>query len=55
MELIFRTTAELGGDFVLIPAGPAILGGDPIAHGAQERRVVDVGELILARFPVTCD
>ena len=55
VELIFRTTAELGGDFVLIPAGPAILGGDPIAHGAQERRVVDVGELAIARFPVTCD
>ena len=49
-----RTEAELGPDFELVPAGPCILGGDALAHGAPDRRVVHVGELAVARDPVTC-
>jgi serine/threonine protein kinase/formylglycine-generating enzyme required for sulfatase activity len=44
----------IGEDLVYVPAGPAILGGDPVAHGARERRVVDVPDFAVARYPVTC-
>ncbi|MEM7677906.1 MAG: SUMF1/EgtB/PvdO family nonheme iron enzyme, partial [Myxococcota bacterium] len=47
--------AQLGDDFILVPEGAAILGGDAVAHGALERRVVDVPTFAMARFPVTCD
>ncbi len=49
-----RRRQEVGEGFVLVPAGPAILGGDPVAHGALERRVAHVPEFCIARFPVTC-
>lgn len=55
VHLRFRTSAELGESFVLIPEGPAILGGDSIAHGGLDRRVMEVGEFAIARFPVTCE
>ncbi|MCK6552023.1 bifunctional serine/threonine-protein kinase/formylglycine-generating enzyme family protein [Myxococcota bacterium] len=51
----FRTGAEIGDAYVLVPEGPAILGGDPIAHGGFDRKVVDVAEFAIARFPVTCE
>jgi serine/threonine-protein kinase len=51
----YRSGLEIGDAFILIPEGPAILGGDSIAHGGLDRRVVDVGELAIARFPVTCE
>jgi|GEM_PF-869274 len=54
-QVRWRDTAEIGEDFVLIPEGPAILGGDPIAHGGLERRTKDISEFCLARYPVTCD
>ena len=47
--------AQVGDDYILVPNGPAILGGDPVAHGAFERKVVDVPTFAIARFPVTCD
>ncbi len=50
-----RSSRDIGDDFILIPSGPAILGGDPVAHGALERRSVDIEEFCLARYPVTCD
>lgn len=50
-----RTSAELGDEFVLVPEGRAILGGDHVAHGALERQVEEVDEFAIARFPVTCD
>ena len=46
---------EVGADFVFVPGGPAILGGDPVAHGAFERKVIDLPGFAIARFPVTCD
>ncbi len=55
VHLDWRTVDEIGESFVLVPEGPAILGGDPIAHGGLDRRVVEVGEFAIARFPVTCD
>lgn len=51
----FRTSAEIGEAFLLVPEGPAILGGDTIAHGALDRKIAEVAEFGIARFPVTCD
>lgn len=55
VELRYRSAEEIGNGFVLVPAGPAIIGGDPVAHGSLDRRVVDLDEFAIARFPVTCD
>lgn len=55
VDLSFRSGQEVGEDFIYVPGGRAILGGDPIAHGALERRVEDVASFAIARFPVTCD
>ena len=49
------SSEDVGDDFVFVPAGPAILGGDPVAHGAFERKVIDVPSFAIARFVVTCD
>ena len=46
---------QLGDDFIFVPGGTAILGGDPVAHGAFERKVIDVPSFAIARFAVTCD
>jgi len=54
VHLRYRTAEEVGENFVLVPEGPAILGGDSVAHGGLERRVVEVDEFCIARFPVTC-
>lgn len=50
-----QSSRDIGDDFIIIPAGPAILGGDLVAHGALERRTTDISEFCLARYPVTCD
>jgi len=50
-----RSEAEIGEGFVLVPEGPAIVGGDSVAHGALDRQVVEVPEFAIARFPVTCE
>lgn len=55
VELSFRGEEEIGEDFVYVPGGPAVLGGDPIAHGALERRIEQIESFAIARFPVTCD
>jgi formylglycine-generating enzyme required for sulfatase activity len=55
VHLRFPSAAALGDDFVFVPSGPAVVGGDPIAHGGLERRVVDLPDFAIARFPVTCD
>jgi serine/threonine-protein kinase len=54
IHLLARAPDEVGEGFVLVPEGPAIIGGDPIAHGSFDRQVVDVAEFAIARFPVTC-
>ncbi len=55
VNIRFRSQQELGEGFLLVPEGPAILGGDQVAHGSLERCVKEVGEFAIARFPVTCD
>ncbi|MCA9554495.1 MAG: SUMF1/EgtB/PvdO family nonheme iron enzyme [Myxococcales bacterium] len=55
VHLSFRSGREVGDDFVFVPGGTAILGGDAIAHGAEERRVKDIPDFCIARYPVTCD
>jgi eukaryotic-like serine/threonine-protein kinase len=54
VEVKVRDEDQIGSELVLVPEGRAILGGDPVAHGALERRVVFVGEFAIARYPVTC-
>lgn len=46
--------AAIGSDFVYVPGGPCILGGDPIAHGALERKVKSIPSFLIGRYPVTC-
>ena len=55
MHAALPSDAQLTDAFVMVPGGPAILGGDPVAHGAFERRIVEVGDFAISRFPVTCD
>ncbi|MCC7383143.1 MAG: SUMF1/EgtB/PvdO family nonheme iron enzyme [Deltaproteobacteria bacterium] len=54
VEVRIRGDAEIGADFVFVPGGACVLGGDPIAHGSLERRVVDVPDFAIGRFPITC-
>ncbi len=54
VEVRVHPDEAIGEDLVYVPAGSAILGGDPVAHGARERRVVDVPDFAIARYPVTC-
>jgi eukaryotic-like serine/threonine-protein kinase len=44
---------RIGDGEVLIPGGPARLGGDPLANDADELVTADVPTFILQRFPVT--
>lgn len=46
--------SAIGRGFVYVPGGPCILGGDPVAHGALERRVKSVPSFLIGRYPVTC-
>lgn len=55
VKVTMRTSGAIGDAFVLVPEGRAILGGDSVAHGALERRVEELAEYAIARFPVTCD
>ena len=50
----FFTEEQLGPHFLQVPAGPFIMGGDPACTTARHRRMVEVGELFVARYPVTC-
>ncbi|HEX5058961.1 MAG TPA: bifunctional serine/threonine-protein kinase/formylglycine-generating enzyme family protein, partial [Kofleriaceae bacterium] len=44
---------RIGDNEVLIPAGPARLGGDPFASESDEVVIADVPAFVLQRFPVT--
>lgn len=55
IDLRYRPPHEVGEGFVYVPAGKAIIGGDPVAHGAFDRKVVEVPDFAIGRFPVTCD
>lgn len=48
-----RTDVEIGLDFVQVPAGPFVMGGDSDTFLSVERQVRDVEEFFIARFPVT--
>ncbi|MFO0727703.1 MAG: bifunctional serine/threonine-protein kinase/formylglycine-generating enzyme family protein [Myxococcota bacterium] len=54
VKLRWRDEEEIGEGFVYVPGGPCVIGGDPVAHGSVERRIVDVPDFAIARFPVTC-
>ena len=47
------TEAEIGEDFVYVPAGECFVGGDPQAIGSLPRRRVHVDGFAIGRFPVT--
>jgi serine/threonine-protein kinase len=47
------TEEEIGSDFLYVPAGPAILGGDRDAYNPLPRRVETVADFAIARFPVS--
>jgi eukaryotic-like serine/threonine-protein kinase len=44
---------DLGPDEVLIPAGPARLGGDPLSTETEETMILDVPGFVIQRYPVT--
>jgi serine/threonine-protein kinase len=47
------TDAEIGEDFVCVPAGSFICGGDPLAPGALPACEPELEDFAIARFPVT--
>jgi serine/threonine-protein kinase len=47
------TDAEIGKDFVYIPGGSFIAGGDRQAHDSLPRMQLDVPDFAMGRFPVT--
>jgi serine/threonine-protein kinase len=52
-EVNLYTNEEIGDDFVYVPGGLGVLGGDPDAYGSLPRQEVDVHDFAIARWPVT--
>ncbi|MCA9526205.1 MAG: SUMF1/EgtB/PvdO family nonheme iron enzyme, partial [Myxococcales bacterium] len=50
----FFTDEQIGAHFLYVPGGPFIMGGDAACSTARYRRVVEVGDVFVARYPVTC-
>jgi serine/threonine-protein kinase len=50
----FFRDEEIGDHFLYVPAGNFIMGGDSACVTARHRRVTYVGDLFVARYPVTC-
>ena len=48
------TDDEIGPHFLYVPGGPFVMGGDPACTSARHRHKVTVGDLFVARYPVTC-
>ncbi len=46
---------EIGAEFVYVPAGPFIMGGDPAAYAAVERQVKRLEGFCIARFETTTE
>jgi eukaryotic-like serine/threonine-protein kinase len=44
---------EIGEGFVYVPAGVAIVGGDPEAYSSLAREEAEVADFAIARFPIT--
>ena len=53
LELRPRSEAEIGPDFIQIPAGPFVMGGDDLTFKSHPRTVVHVDEFAIGRFPIT--
>lgn len=47
--------AKVGPDFVHVPAGPFLYGGDKTALNAAPRQELWLDDFLIARFPVTCE
>lgn len=45
--------ATIGADFVYVPRGPCVIGGDPHASGAPPRTLVEVDGFFVARTHIT--
>jgi serine/threonine-protein kinase len=52
-EVNLYTSDEIGEDYVYVPAGPAVVGGDGDAIEPLPRQEVAVADFAIARFPVT--
>ncbi len=52
-EINFYTDAEVGEEFVYVPGGPFLAGGDLQAPSALQRMEVDILDFAIARTPVT--
>jgi formylglycine-generating enzyme required for sulfatase activity len=52
-EVNLYTEEEVGEDFVYVPGGPFIAGGDLVAPESLPGGMHDVGDFAIARFPVT--
>jgi serine/threonine-protein kinase len=50
----FFREEEIGDHYLYVPAGAFTMGGDEACATARHRRVVPVGDLFVARYPVTC-
>lgn len=49
-----RLYPDIPKDFVLVPGGPFMRGGDRLAPGSPEREDVQVEDFAISIFPVTC-
>ncbi len=49
------TAEEVGKDFVYVPAGPFMAGGDPEADSPVPRGIRSLPGFVIGRFPITCD
>ncbi len=50
----FFTEEEIGAHYLYVPGGPFVMGGDDACTSARVRRVTEVGDLFVSRYPVTC-
>ncbi|MCA8961019.1 MAG: SUMF1/EgtB/PvdO family nonheme iron enzyme, partial [Planctomycetes bacterium] len=53
LDLRLRTDDDIGAEFVQIPAGSFVMGGDDETFQSHPRQVRDVGEFAIARYPIT--
>lgn len=52
-EINLYTEAQIGADFVYVPGGTFVAGGDPQAPSALPRTEAEVADFAIARFPIT--
>jgi serine/threonine-protein kinase len=52
-DVTLYTDAEIGEDFIYIPGGPFVAGGDMAAYDPLKRVEVDVPDFAIAKVPVT--